>query len=231
MSDTTNSRDATTPASLPPPGGVDPAAIARGHELDGYDTKSVLSVPLLVVLFFLLAFGSVTIIFSFVSKSVDDPKANPQAVQENSGPLNDRMSRIHRTSGGPTDQPRLEPLRLRTGESRAITRPETDTGNPPELHPEDIRPTKHNTPELFEGGPLHDDKSVVRIPIEDAMRRVLEEAKVRLPVAQLGTAPPGSGHVPSAANAGRGAAESKAEPPKLPEVAMPPKAPEPGVKK
>jgi hypothetical protein len=210
---------------------VDPAAIARGHELDGYDTKSVLSVPLLVILFFLLAFGSVTIIFSFVSKSVDDPKANPQAVQENSAPLNDRMSRIHRTSGGPTDQPRLEPLRLRTGESRAVPRPETDTGNPPELHPEDIRPTKHNTPELFEPGPIHDDKTVARISIDDAMRLLVEQKTHLLPVDKTGTAPPRSGHMPSAANAGRGAAESKAEPPKLPEVAMPPKAPEPGVKK
>jgi hypothetical protein len=219
MSDTTNPQDAGTPGTSPNPyaGAVDPAAIARGHEIDAYDTKSVLSVPLLVILFFLLAFGSVTIIFSFISKSVDDPKANPQAVQENSAPLNDRMSGIHRTSGGPTDQPRLEPLRLRTGESRAITRPEMDTGNSPLLHPEDIRPSKHNTPELFEGGPVSDDKTVTRISIEDAMRLLLE--KNQLHVEKSGTAPPQSSHVPTAANGGRGASESLAEPPKLPEPA------------
>src|SRR5580698_10287950 len=109
MSDTTNPHGGSTPRSPTDPhaGAVDPAAIKRGHEIDTYDTKSVLSVPLLVVLFFVLAFGTVTIVFSFVSKSEVDPKANPQAVAENSPPLNERLDRLKRNGGGPKDQPHL----------------------------------------------------------------------------------------------------------------------------
>ena len=56
-----------------------PAAdtIARGHEIDAYDTTSVMSVPLLVVLFFVLAFGTVSVIFYFIFPNPADPQAHP----------------------------------------------------------------------------------------------------------------------------------------------------------
>lgn len=212
--------DITNPESLGPTnslsGAVDPEAIKRGHEADGYDQKSVLSVPLLVVVFFLLAFGCVTTIFWFVSKPEQNPDWNPQAVAENDQPLNDRLGAIHRTAGGPSDQPRLEILTLREGDPRAITEPKTPHGNSPELHPEDIHVSRKNTPELYEVGPLAHDSSASRITIDDAMRQALGN-KNFFPTAAAGTAPPNSSHVPTASNGGRGADEAKAEPPKLPE--------------
>jgi hypothetical protein len=149
-------------------GPPDPATIARGHEVDAYDAVSVLSVPLMVILFFVLAFGTVTVIFYFIAPSVTDPGAHPQAVERNSEDLNKRLDRIHR--GGEVDQPRLEPLKLRAGEARAITRPDLPTGNSPELHPEDLRPSPTNTPELFRGGWADPGKTVGRLTIDDAGR-------------------------------------------------------------
>jgi len=211
MSDTTNPHGEPSQESTPSMGIVDPAAVKRGHETDTYDNKSVLSVPLLVILFFVLAFGTVTIVFGIVSKSEEDPNANPQAVAENSPPLNERLDRLHRNSGGPKDQPRLEPLVERTGEARAITRSPTDSGNSPELHPEDIRVNRKNTPELYTSGSIESDKTVSRISIDDAMRIALQ--KNEFPVQKNAGKPPESAHAPTAANGGRAA------PPKLPDPA------------
>jgi len=218
MSDTTNTHGDA------PQGGVDPAAIKRGHEVDSYDTKSVLSVPVLVILFFGLAFGTVTLVFNYVSKSITDPMANPQAVEQNSASWNERLARIDRSSGGPSDQPRLEPLRERKGDVRGFTQIETETGNSPELHPEDIRANKNNTPELFTTGSIAGDKAASHLTIDEAMKLALE--KNLFPVQKTGVQPPQSAHLPTESNAGRGAAESIAVPPKLPEAA--PKPPEAG---
>lgn len=220
MLGTTNPHDGTTPtpgspSANPYGGAVDSGAIQRGHEADSYDFKSVLSVPLLVIVFFVLAFATVTIIFSFVSQSEVDPNANPWAVKQNEAPLNERLNRIQR--GGEVNQPRLEPLRERSGDARAITRPETATGNSPELHPEDIRPNKENTPELYKDGWLDPSKAFAHIAINDAMKIGLQ--KGMFPTDKKGTEPPKSSNVPSAANAGRGAEASTVVPPKLPDAA------------
>lgn len=208
-----------TPHDNPNPyaGAVDPAAIKRGHEADHYDAKSVLSVPLLVILFFVLAFGVVSLVFSYIRYSEPDPKANPWAVKQNEPPLNERINRIHR--GGEVNQPRLEPLRQRTGDARAITRPETETGNSPELHPGDIIPSKTNTPELYESGWIDDNHTLAKIPIDKAMSVAVQ--KNLFPTQEAGTSPPVSSKVPTEANAGRGFGDSEAIPPKLP---VPPKA-------
>ena len=201
------------PLTSPYVGTVDSGAIRRGHESDTYDLKSVLSVPLLVILFFVLAFTTVTIVFGFISHSEVDPNANPFAVKQNEAPLNERLNRIHR--GGAVDQPRLEPLRLRTGDEQAISRPETATGNSPEIHPEDIRPNRENTPELYKVGWIDPNKTAARITIDEAMKLALQQ-KGLFPTNKNGTKPPITSNVPSAANAGRGSDALIALPPKLP---------------
>jgi hypothetical protein len=210
MSVSTNSQSGDS-ASNPFEGAVDRAAIARGHEIDTYDKMSVLSVPLMVVVFFALAFTTVTIVFYFTKKSEVDPNANPWAVKENSERLNERLNRIRRQKNLEKDQPRLEPLRMREGDARAITEPETPTGNSPEIHPEDIQPSPKNTPELYKSGPNGKDKSANHIPIDQAMKLAVEQARK----AEKGGMT-SSWNVPTAANAGRGAADSVAVPPKLP---------------
>lgn len=199
--------------SGPPPAEV----IARGYETDGYDNTSVLSVPLLVLLFFVLAFGTVSVIFYFIAYPKADPMAHPAAAERNKAPLNERMARLGR--GKEVDQPRLEPLKLRSGDARAIPRPELPVvdGNSPELHPEDLRPTKERFPALFAGGPGKQGLDATMALSDDKLKGLF-------PVQKPDTKPTDSRHLPTAANAGRGAEDSKAE---VPGAAPAPKAPNP----
>lgn len=125
-----------------------PEVVARGYEEDVYDAKTVLSVPLLVIFFFVAAFGITTVVFMVVAPHPSSAVAHPQAKARNDADLNARLGRIGR--GKEVDQPRLEPLRLRQSggklDQRAITRPEvTDRGaNSPEYHPEDLIPDPNN---------------------------------------------------------------------------------------
>ncbi|MBP3957395.1 hypothetical protein J8F10_19285 [Gemmata sp. G18] len=190
--------------------------IKRGYEEDKYDTKTVLSVPLLVVLFFVLAFGTVTVLFSVYSKPIVDPNAHPQAKARNEADINTRMGRIHR--GGEVDQPRLEPLRMRSGDSRAITRPELPTGNSPEIHPEDLIPNEKRFPELYATNKEKVGLDKTMALGNDALKTLFKSS-----------APPlseeASRFVPSGSNAGRGAEGSQAAAPKAPETKQPAPAP------
>ena len=190
--------------SGPPPQDV----IARGYEADVYDARTVLSVPFLVILFFVIAFAVVSAIFYFIAYPKPNPKANPLAVERNDVPLNDRLERIDRGPKNGSGQPRLEPLRLRSGNPRVITRPELPVadGNSPELHPEDLWVTPERFPALFVagGGRYGLDRTM---GLDD---KVLEKL---FPVQKSGTAPLDSHHVPTASNAGRGAAGSLVVPP------------------
>ena len=210
--------------SGPPPAEV----IARGYEADGYDNTSVLSVPLLVLLFFVLAFGTVSVIFYFIAYPKADPRAHPAAAERNKAPLNERMARLGR--GKEVDQPRLEPLKLRSGDARAIPRPELPVadGNSPELHPEDLRPTKDRFPALYAGGPG-------KMGLDATMAKSDADLEGLFPVQKkdgrvAGTMEPNSRHRPTAANAGRGAEDSKAVLPGVPNIpgaAPAPKVPDP----
>ncbi len=203
--------------SGPPPAEV----IARGYEADGYDTKSVLSVPLLVVVFFVLAFGTVTVIFSFISPTSPDPKAHPGAVARNKEPLDKRLERIHRGSKD-VDQPRLEPLTVRRGgdQARATNEPLLAEGNSPQLHPEDLNPTKDRFPELYAAGQN-------RYGLDKTMALGDEALKSLFPVQAGGAKPADSQHVPTASNAGRGAEGSVVAVPPLPKIPAPTPAPAP----
>ena len=204
-----------------PSGPPSAEVIARGYEADGYDTKSVLSVPLLVVVFFVLAFITVTIIFSFIAGTVADPKANPWAVARNKAPLNERLGRTERGSKD-VDQPRLEPLTVRRGgdQARAKNEPLLAEGNSPQLHPEDLIPTKDRFPELYANGQN-------RYGLDRTMTLSDEALKTLFPVQAGGARPADSQHVPTAANAGRGAEESVVAAPTLPKIPAPAPAPVP----
>jgi hypothetical protein len=199
-----------------------PEVIARGYEADVYDSRTVFSVPLLVILFFVLAFGTVTVIFSLIAypRSVND-KAHPGLANRNKAPLNERLAKIDRgtKSEDGVKQPRLEPLRQRSGEdlARAITRPELPTGNSPEIHPEELRPTPENFPSLFGSGQG-------KVGIDKTMSLNNDTLKALFPVQPNGTKPANSQHVPTASNAGRGAEGSQVIVPELPKQAEDKKA-------
>ena len=192
-----------------------PEVIKRGYEEDVYDTRTVLSVPLLVILFFVLAFGTVTVLFAVYSKPTVDPNAHPQAKARNEADLNARIGRIGR--GQEVDQPRLEPLRERTGDSRAISRPERPGVNSPELHPEDVIPTEARYPQLYHGGGT--SLGTVMGYSDDQLKGLFKSADR--------PAPHEAGRqVTGGASAGRGDA---AQPPQLPDAKdkKEPKAPAP----
>ncbi|MCE9564662.1 MAG: hypothetical protein K8U57_21730 [Planctomycetes bacterium] len=189
-------------------------ALRLGYEPDGYHTASVISVPVLVIVFFVLAFGTTTVLFYFFSKSVAEPTTHPMAAERNGAPLNERMKRIG--TGSEVDQPRLEPLRTRTGDNRAITRPEDPNGeNPPYMHPEDNRADLARFPELFRLGWADKDHKFAHVPLNDVLAGQVPNL---FPVQKAGSRPLTSQHLPTAANAGRGAEHSEAELPKLPAV-------------
>lgn len=195
-------------------GGPDQDTVKRGYEADTYDAKSVLSVPFLVVLFFVLAFGTVTLLFRWLAYPAGDPNAHPGAVARNKVSLNERLGRIQR--GKEVDQPRLEPLRIRTGdkdESRAITRPEAKEGNSPELHPEDLIPSKDRYPELFKS-------EATKYGLDRTLELTDAALEKLFPVAKAGTKPGSSLTAVTGSNAGRGVS------PALPKVEAPVKQPE-----
>ena len=197
---------APTPPGAPQPDepdstGTPPAdAIRRGYEEDGYDTKSVISVPILVIAFFVLAFTSVTIMFAYFRHTPVDPMAHPQAVKRNTDrSLNERL-------GATPERGRPEPLQILDNrvDPRALTRPPVPGVNPPLLHPEDIRPSPEKTPELYRVGWVNEGK-VARVPLDDARTMALTALKDKLLKARDGaTKPRASYQIPSGANAGRG---------------------------
>jgi hypothetical protein len=208
---TTNPQHGPAPAADDHgPSGPPPAeTIARGHEIDAYDTTSVVSVPLLVVLFFVLAFGTVSVIFYFIFPTPDDPNSHPMALERNKQSVTERHESI--------PSPRQDNFRELEGHSRSITSREKPGVNSVNLHPEDIHANPINTPALFKTGWVDRGKTVARISIDDALALAAEnKANKILPVAKTPEPPRASTHVPSASNAGRGAEGSQAPPPRLP---------------
>ncbi|WP_439628119.1 hypothetical protein [Gemmata sp.] len=189
-------------------------SLRLGYEPDGYHTGSVVSVPVLVVVFFVLAFGSTTALFMYFSKAPNDPAAHPMARERNQVELGDRLKRIGR--GAEVDQPRLEPLVVRTGNSRAITRPTDPNGNnPPYVYPEDSRADADRTPELFRTGWADGGRTVAQVPLA----AVLDGAAPKLfPFQDHGSRPTASTHLPTASNAGRGAEHAEAVMPRVHQV-------------
>lgn len=198
-------------------GAPSPEAVRQGYEPDGYDTTSVVSVPILVVVFFVLAFVTTSILFAYFTRSQDYSDDHPMAAARNKAPLSERIGRINR--GGEVDHPRLEPLRVREGDSRAITRPEAKSGNPPYLYPEDSRAEPGRTPELYRTGKV-EGANYSRV----SLATVIGAADKNLfPKQKAGTAPRPKWEEPTAANAGRGFGPSTAEPPPLPNPPEPKK--------
>jgi hypothetical protein len=194
-----------------------PAAdtIARGHEIDAYDTTSVFSVPLLVVLFFVLAFGTVSVIFYFIFPNPAGPQAHPLAVEDNKKDVPDRLDN--------TPSPQLDNFRHLQGHSRSISSPERPTGSSPWIHPEDLRVNPENTPSLYRTGWLDPGKTRARLTIDEAMELAAKKNSKVLKAIPKTAAPQPSQNVPSASNAGRGFGAANAVPPKDP-LAPEPKA-------
>src|SRR5262249_31752755 len=89
-------------------GGVNPEAGRAGHAPDTFNIRPIFSIPVAVVVAFVVGTAVAVGAFYYLMAVVKDPMANPQAAERNNAPLDDRLGRLGR--GTPNDQPRLEPL-------------------------------------------------------------------------------------------------------------------------
>ena len=217
-------------------GGVDPVALKLGHEPDLFQVKPILAIPFAVVVTFVIGFAVAAGVFAYVMAKgrETDPRAHPEGLARGNAPLNERLARISQkgstTVPSEVDQPRLETLKRLQGNDQKgtfqfTTQPELPTGNSPWIHPEELQPGRYEG--LNRAEYLDKDKKTARIPIDDAMRLMIEQK--RLPAAANGVRPQGVVEQPTNGNAGRGglpkAPEAKAAP-KAPDAPMP-KAAEP----
>ncbi len=209
-------------------GGVNPEALKLGHEPDAFQVKPILSIPFAVAVTFVVGFAVAAGVFAYVSAQAAKPEpfAHPEALARGNAPLNDRLARIELKGSNSVksevDAPRLETLRRLQGNDKEkthqfTTQPELPTGNSPWVHPEDIQPSR--VAALQRAGYTDNDKKFARIPIEDAMKLVIE--KGLLPAHKGGARPQSSADRATEANAGRGGL------PAAPKVEPAPKAPEP----
>ncbi|MBX9581690.1 MAG: hypothetical protein K2X87_15415 [Gemmataceae bacterium] len=217
-------------------GGVDPSAVRAGHEPDVFQVAPILSIPLAVVVTFVIAFGVATAVFFFVLKPDDgrseDPFAHPEAKARNDAPLDQRLARLDRAGADSNtrfrelDQPRLEPLRLKEYDGQVTSRTDLPAGNQPEIHPEDIAPGRY--PGLQRGGWVEPGK-VARLPIGEAIKLAGSDKGLNgqlFPVRKDPSRPVPWPDRAQESNAGR------SEPPPAPKIDSPkgaeaPKAPDP----
>jgi hypothetical protein len=194
-------------------GGVDPAAVAAGHEPDVFAVAPIMGIPLAVVIAFVVAFTVAAGAFAYFAGVARQPDnatvsgrfSHPEAVARGEQGTNERLSRIEREGLRPhenpdVDQPRLEPLRKLEGDGMFYARPPLPTGNSPEIHWEDIRPDR--VAGLHEAKYVGQDKKVARIPIGEAMKLAAADRSI-LPVAKNASKPVGTGERPSASNGGQ----------------------------
>lgn len=170
--------------------GAEPESVRAGHEPDWFDARGVVFIPILVVIAAVLTYGVVTLLFAvFDPGKADDRGANPMAKAENDKPFNERVTRISsQDENAKHRQPRLEWVRQvepkHAGEPtyyRSMKTPET--GNPPEIRPEDLRAENFvdwNTGEkpLADYKWLSQGKGVARIPVSEAMKILAADKKL-----------------------------------------------------
>jgi len=216
-------------------GGVDPVALKLGHEPDLFQVKPILSIPFAVLVTFVIAFAVAAGVFTYVMAKgrETDPRAHPAGLARGNESLNDRLARISlkgsTTVPSEVDQPRLETLQRLQGNDKAgfqaTTQPPVPTGNSPWIHAEELQPGRYEG--LNRAEYLDKDKKTARIPIDDAMRLLIEQK--RLPAAANGARPQGVVEQPTNGNAGRGGLPKAPEQKAAPKEAAP-KAPEPAKK-
>jgi hypothetical protein len=189
-------------------GAVNPEAIAAGHEPDNtFAVKPIMSIPLAVVVTFVIAFSVAAGAFTYFNRTTSEPFAHPEAIAQNAKGTNARLDRIERAGLRENklrefDQPRLEPLRRLEKDGMFYVRVPMPQGNSPEIHPEEIRPDRVS--ELNGKAAFADkDHKFAKLPIEDAIKLAAAD-KNMFPVAKGASKPVPTADRPSASSGGRG---------------------------
>ena len=125
-----------------------------GYEPDTFSVKTILAVPIAVLITGVIAFVVTWLLFAniFDPRIQYEPPDYAEAAARNAEPLNDRLARISSTDPNATvQQPRLEGMvqrktsepgqvgDLKLGPTIITTAP-TKEGNPPLYHADDLRP-------------------------------------------------------------------------------------------
>ena len=187
-----------------------------GHESDRFDAKGIVMVPVLVVVVTFLAYLMVNTVFQWIKPGDPyvSPLMNKQSVVQNEAPFNERAARISLNDpNAEIHQPRLEGIVVvdthRDGEAKAdpvnyrsFSRSSKD--NSYYLTPQDLYPTRFIDPltgqhVLDEYAWVSKEKQVVRIPVDEAIRRLAG----KLPANKKGVAPGGTFDKPTQSNGGQ----------------------------
>jgi|GEM_PF-4087806 len=155
------------------------------YEPDKFAVKTILAVPIAVLVTGLLAFTCTWLLFSFIfDPKIQEPADNPEAGKRNAAALNERFGRISSTDpNAEVQQPRLEGLQKtevykkdgdpnNTEDRNLITAERTTTqptkeGNSPRYHAENLRPDR--VKELSTGG-TDPQTGVTRMPVNEAIK-------------------------------------------------------------
>lgn len=159
------------------------------YEPDQFAVKTILAVPVAVVITGLIAFGVTWMLFSNVfDPRIQEPPDNPAAAARNKAPQNDRFGRISSTDPkAEVQQPRLEGLQktevyARDGNpenakgrnlitSQMSTTQPTKDGNSPRYHAEQLRPDKIKS--LNVTGP-DAESGTTKVSVDEAIRLLVE---------------------------------------------------------
>lgn len=172
---------------LPPNNDVNPESIKLGHEPDKINARTILYVPIALVITFALAYFTVTLIINYMRAPSTEKPANELAAKHNKTlfnqrQLNERLGEISSTDkNAAVKAPRLEGLQELNSDRPPfmISSLPTEKGNSPAYHPEDLRTTSELARKLGLQSYLwkDKDKSLIRIPIAEALKLLGEGAK------------------------------------------------------
>jgi hypothetical protein len=178
--------DSHTP---PPNSDVNPLSLQQGHEPDKIDTRTVVYVPIVLLICFLLSWVTVTLVFNYVRGGPAERPKNREAAIRQAAPINERLARINSSTPlAEVKQPRLEGLNELKNENEPpflrSFEPLTDpsSGNSPHFHPDDLRPNSERSKELgLQSYSWIKKDELARIPIEEALKTVLKAKKPKGP--------------------------------------------------
>jgi len=151
---------------------VNPESLKQGHEPDTVDVRTILYVPVAIVIAGLMTFGIVTRIVTTLRER--PPESKLPAVVYNDVGNNESLSRI--------PAPRLDGLEelIPTGQPVYVESSNpTPTGNSPAYHADDMWPwSKHGFELGLQSYKWQDKgKDIVRIPVMEAIKILGEGAK------------------------------------------------------
>ncbi len=219
-----NINDVGADAAHDPPG-AETLSVKAGHEPDRFAVRSILYVPVIMVVMVVVGFVIVTITFNgLTEKPPVDPDKNPRGAADSKKDVNARFATISSTDPeARTNQPRLEYLKQTANNDQKddpafyrSKRPIEAVGATWELRPEDLRPENFIDPTrktriLVEAGWQGDDTKVAHIPIAEAMDALLASKKLPTkPGAK--PAPVTTDGKPKISNSGRGGPSQPANP-------------------